>query len=85
MSYPIKVEHTEDGIKFHLSDADISEGCPLLGSNVDIRDDIISRLESGERLEIELVVIDKRTEEEKAKYPLPYASDNRDDQENKNK
>ncbi len=83
--YPIKVEHTEDGIKFHLSDANISEGCPLLGDNEDIHDDIMKRLEAGESLEIELVVIDKRTEEEKAKYPLPYASDNQDDQENKNK
>lgn len=70
--YPIKVEHTEDGIKLHLSVANISEGCPLLGDNEDIHNDIVNMLKSGRSLEIELEVIDERKEQEKATYPLPY-------------
>ncbi|HBR30013.1 MAG TPA: hypothetical protein DD789_11335 [Firmicutes bacterium] len=83
--YQIKVEHSEDNLYFHRSTAHISEGCPLLGDNVDIEEDILIRLESGESLEIELEVIDERKEEEKEKYPLPYAQRNEGEQEFKNK
>ena len=74
--YQIKVEHPESGLYLHRSYAHISEGCPLLGANADIEDDILSRLKSGEELEIELEVIDKRAQEEKEKYPLPYTLEN---------